>query len=90
MSTQQEPVARTLRISADEVKARLLSGVPITILDARNNKAWATSPVKIQGGHSPPAGRLAPRPVLAEGTANRRVLNLTQRTEQRPCGARAS
>ncbi len=49
MTARQEPVAEQLRISAGEVKARLLSWVPITVLDARNDKAWETSPVKICG-----------------------------------------
>ncbi len=38
-----------MEIGAEEVKARLLSGVPITVLDARNDKAWEASPVKVHG-----------------------------------------
>ncbi len=49
MTTPQEPAAEEVRIGAGEVNARLLSGVPITVLDARNDKAWETSPVKIRG-----------------------------------------
>ena len=49
MTARQEPVTEELRISADDVKARLQSGVPVTMLDVRNDKAWETSPVKIRG-----------------------------------------
>ncbi len=49
MTTRRGPVAEEVRIGAGEVKARLLSGVPLTMLDARNDKAWETSPVKIRG-----------------------------------------
>ncbi len=49
MTTRQVAVAEEVRISAEEVKARLLSGVPIVMLDARNDKAWETSSVKIPG-----------------------------------------
>jgi hypothetical protein len=49
MTTRKKPVAEQLRIGADEVKARLQSGVPVTMLDVRNDKAWETSPLKIAG-----------------------------------------
>ena len=49
MTARQEPVADELRIGADELKARLQSGVPVTMLDVRNDKAWEATPVKIPG-----------------------------------------
>ena len=49
MTARQETVAEGLRIDVDEVKARLQSGVPVTMLDVRNDKAWETSPVQIRG-----------------------------------------
>jgi hypothetical protein len=49
MTEQHESVAERLRIGADEVKVRLQSGEPITILDVRNDKDWEASPVKIAG-----------------------------------------
>jgi hypothetical protein len=49
MTARQEIVAEGLRIGVDEVKARLQSGVPVTILDVRNDKAWEATPVKIPG-----------------------------------------
>ena len=49
MTARQEPVTEELRISADDVKARLQSGVPVTMLDVRNDKAWEATPVKIPG-----------------------------------------
>ena len=49
MTARQESVADELRIGADEVKARLQSGVPVTVLDVRNDKAWEATPVKIPG-----------------------------------------
>lgn len=49
MAEQQEQVAEEVRIGADEVKARLLSGEPITMLDVRNDRAWGSSPVKVPG-----------------------------------------
>ena len=49
MTARQETVAEGLRISTDEVKARLQSGVPVTMLDVRNDKAWEATPAKIPG-----------------------------------------
>jgi hypothetical protein len=48
MTTRQESVAEELRIGADEVKARLQSGVPMRFLDVRGDKAWESSPHKIR------------------------------------------
>jgi hypothetical protein len=49
MTEQQESVAGELRIGAVAVKARLQSGVPVTMLDVRNDHAWEASPIKIAG-----------------------------------------
>lgn len=49
MTTQQESVAKELRISADEVKSRSQSGEQITFLDVRGDKAWETSADEIRG-----------------------------------------
>jgi hypothetical protein len=49
MTARQETVAEGLRIDVGEVKARLQSGVPVTMLDVRNDKAWEATPVKIPG-----------------------------------------
>ena len=43
------PTARTLRIRAESVRARLEAGEPIVFLDARSQKAWDASPVKVRG-----------------------------------------
>lgn len=56
MTKRQETVAEEVRISPEEVKTRMLSGVPITMLDARNDKAWQSSTIKIRGADRiPPA-----------------------------------
>jgi hypothetical protein len=49
MTARRESVAEKLRIGVDEVKARLQSGEPITILDVRNDPDWEATPVKIAG-----------------------------------------
>ena len=49
MTARQESVEVNLRIVVDEVKARLHSGEPITILDVRNDNAWDATSVKIPG-----------------------------------------
>jgi len=49
MSAPQHIVAQKLRISVEELKTRQQSGEPIMILDARKDKSWESSPVKIQG-----------------------------------------
>jgi hypothetical protein len=41
--------ARSLRMRAPEVKARLDAGEPILFLDARSEKAWDASARKIAG-----------------------------------------
>lgn len=47
VSTQTTPEA--LRISPEAARRRLESGGPATVLDVRNPKAWASSPVQIRG-----------------------------------------
>jgi predicted sulfurtransferase len=42
-------VGQKLRIRVEELKPRLLSDKPVTVLDARNDQAWESSPVKIRG-----------------------------------------
>jgi hypothetical protein len=49
MTARQETVAEGLRIGVHEVKARLQSGVSVTMLDVRNDRAWEATPVKIPG-----------------------------------------
>jgi hypothetical protein len=49
MNTPQQSVIQKLRIGVEEFKARLLSGEPVTVLDACNEDAWESSPVKIRG-----------------------------------------
>ena len=44
-----QTAARGLRIGPEEVRAREQSGSTVTFLDARNDKAWELSPVKIRG-----------------------------------------
>lgn len=41
--------ARSLRMSVEEAKRRISMGQPVTILDARAEKAWASSDSKIAG-----------------------------------------
>jgi hypothetical protein len=56
MTARQETVAEGLRIDVGEVEARLQSGVPVTMLDVRNDKAWEANPVIIPGAiRVPPA-----------------------------------
>ncbi len=49
MSAPQHAVAQKLRISVEQLKTRQESGEPVTALDARNDQAWETSPVKMRG-----------------------------------------
>jgi hypothetical protein len=49
MTARQDPVAEELRIGAEQVRARIQSGVPITMLDVRNDKPWGATPIKIAG-----------------------------------------
>jgi hypothetical protein len=45
MTVRQESAAAELRIGTDEVKARIQSGVPVTMLDVWNDGPWEESPV---------------------------------------------
>ncbi|HJT33878.1 MAG TPA: hypothetical protein VJ783_17660 [Pirellulales bacterium] len=49
MSDPQIATETRLRMTVDELQSRLKRGEAATILDARNDKAWRTSPVKIAG-----------------------------------------
>jgi len=49
MSTLTPASEQSLRISAEELRTRLESGEPATLLDVRNDQPWETSPVKITG-----------------------------------------
>jgi hypothetical protein len=49
MSAAPHAVGQKLRITAKELQAHQQSGAPVTILDARNEKAWASSSQKIRG-----------------------------------------
>jgi hypothetical protein len=48
MSTPHH-ASQTLRIAAEEVRARQQSGTPVTMLDVRNDKAWEATRVEIPG-----------------------------------------
>jgi hypothetical protein len=56
MDEQRMQAAAEVRIDAAEVKAWMLAGTPMTVLDLRNPKAWEASPIKIRG-----AIRIPPR-----------------------------
>lgn len=49
MTPAQQPTAADVRMIASELKSRLDSGEPITMLDVRNDHAWESSPIKIRG-----------------------------------------
>jgi len=49
MSTPTHASGQSLRISAEELRTRLESGEAATLLDVRNDRPWATSPIKIAG-----------------------------------------
>ncbi|MGH7173735.1 MAG: rhodanese-like domain-containing protein [Gemmataceae bacterium] len=49
MSTPTHASEQSLRIGAEELRRRLESGEPTTLLDVRNDKPWERSPVKIAG-----------------------------------------
>jgi hypothetical protein len=55
MTTPGTTTPRTLRISAQDLRARLDSGTPVTVLDVRSQKAWENSNEKLPG-----AVRVAP------------------------------
>jgi len=41
--------AENLRITAEDLKARLQSGEPVTVLDARGERAYQQSPSRVRG-----------------------------------------
>ncbi len=49
MSTPTHASEQSLRISVEELRTRLESGEAATLLDVRNDKPWATSPIKMAG-----------------------------------------
>lgn len=49
MSASVYHAGRSLRLSAEDLKARMGAGELVTILDARGQEDWASSPVKIRG-----------------------------------------
>lgn len=49
MTSTQQSLPAGVRISAAELKSRLDAGEPVTIIDVRNDRAWATSAEKIRG-----------------------------------------
>jgi hypothetical protein len=63
--------ARSLRITAEEVKARLDAGEPILLLDARSEKAWNGSDLKARG-----AVRIRPLLLRVEPTWDRAHLTV--------------
>jgi hypothetical protein len=42
-------VSPPIRISAEEVVARLQAGQPMTVLDARSRQAWSESRLRLRG-----------------------------------------
>lgn len=49
MTERQESATEELRIEAETVKMRLQAGVPVTLLDMRNDDAWEANPVILPG-----------------------------------------
>ena len=49
MSASVHHAGQTLRLSAEDLKTRMAAGEPVTILDARGQGDWASSPVKLRG-----------------------------------------
>lgn len=49
MAASNQTDIQSIRISADDFKNRLEAGEPITVLDARAQKAWDSSKVKVAG-----------------------------------------
>jgi hypothetical protein len=49
MSLAEQTAAADVRISASELKSRLESGEPITMVDLRNDHAWESGFIKILG-----------------------------------------
>ncbi len=49
MSAETQTDLQTPRIAADDLKARLESGDPVIVLDARAPKAWAEGDQRIRG-----------------------------------------
>lgn len=62
MASSTQAVGGSLRISAENVKRRMDAGEPVTMIDARGQKAYEASPERIPGDHrvSPDAAHANP------------------------------
>lgn len=49
MTTSSQTAVRSIRMSANDFKARREASESVTVLDVRSQKAWDASPVKIPG-----------------------------------------
>ena len=49
MPPSSQTGVQEFRISPEDLKARLESGGPATVIDVRGHKAWETSDTKIRG-----------------------------------------
>lgn len=50
MSTvHHQDVAQRLRVRSEDVLDRQRFGKSVTVLDARNEQAWSSSPINVQG-----------------------------------------
>jgi hypothetical protein len=58
MNASVQHAGRSLRLSAEDLKTRMATGESVTILDARGEGDWASSPVKIRGAIRVHAARL--------------------------------
>jgi len=56
------PDVQTLRMHVEDFNLRLLSGEPITVLDARNEQDWESSQVKIRGAIRVQSAKWRPHP----------------------------
>lgn len=49
MASASQTETQVARITAADLIRRMQAGEPVTVLDARNPKAWADSDVKVKG-----------------------------------------
>jgi hypothetical protein len=49
MTLPEHNGAQPYRIGAEEVAARMATGEPMTVLDARSPEAWRDSPLRVRG-----------------------------------------
>ena len=78
-----------LRISVEDLHARLEAGEPATVFDVRNPNDWDRSNWKIPGALRPLQGEIALDPRWPRTRLIVAYLNLTAGSRQRPCGAPA-